>query len=313
MSICIAIDMGGSKALAGLVASDGSVLSRIHETISLDEPDKGNAFIARCERLSRALLQQTTEPVIGIGVNLPGVTDAVNGVLRYAPFSGIENLPVAAELSKRMQLPVWGENDVNACALAERRWGAASPSKHDCSDFMWMTVSSGIGGALVLEGKVRAGADGCCGEFGHMVVREDGFLCGCGQRGCLEIEAAGPAWTRHWQSLDGTMIDDQWPDARKIAELARQGDPLALQVVDIVGHNIGRGLAWVANAVNPGHIYLGGGVMGAADILLPVINETLRARAMVSRYRVPLVDVTGLGYEAGLLGAAALVPEGEAL
>jgi glucokinase len=212
-------------------------------------------------------------------------------------------------LEDAFSLPVTAANDVNACAWAEALFGAGV----GLGSFFWMTVSTGIGGAVVSSGRVLEGASGMAGEIGHLVVNPGGAPCGCGNHGCLEAEAAGPAWRRCALRLLGerpagklATIPADSIDARTIARFARSGDGLCLQVVDEMGTMLARGLAAVVNILDPDAIVMGGGVAAALDLLLPSIVGTAPGLMLSGGERAFRVQQSSLGYDAALIGAAAL-------
>jgi len=200
---------------------------------------------------------------------------------------------------------------VNACALAEARFG----SGRGLEAFFWLTISTGIGGALCVRDRVYSGARGMAGEIGHLVVREEGAACGCGNRGCLEAEAAGPAWRRkalallETRSVSGAgsgflgMLPRASIDARAIADGARSGDSLCREVVEDVGSALARGVASIMSVMDPEAIVVGGGVAAALDLLAPIIVRRVERHALGES--CPILP-SALGYDAALVGAAAL-------
>jgi glucokinase len=193
---------------------------------------------------------------------------------------------------------VFIENDVNACALAEMRFA------HGGSNFLWMTVSTGIGGAVVADGRLVRGAGFCAGEIGHVKVEfERPRLCGCGQSGCLEAHASGTAIGRLARQAGLEA------DAKQCEALALQGNPVALAVLAQAGRYIGRALAMTANVLNPQRVYIGGGVAHALGLLLPSIREEFE-RGVLPQCRNVEIEQTRLGYEAALFGAAAICLDG---
>jgi glucokinase len=191
------------------------------------------------------------------------------------------------------------ENDVNACALAELRFA------HGGDNFVWMTVSTGIGGAVVANGRLVRGAGFCAGELGHVKVEfERPRPCGCGGCGCLEAHASGTAIGR--LAREAGLGD---ADAKRVEHLARKGDPAAATVLAQAGRYIGRGLAAAANLLNPERVYIGGGVAHALELLLPSLREEF-SRGAIPQCRNVAIEQTHLGYEASLFGAAAVCLDG---
>ena len=294
--VVFACDIGGSKLLCGLVDEDGNVIDAQKELLSVDttpdilEQRLVRLFVLICQR------NPAYQP-IACGMTIPGLADANSGVWEYACFSGISDYPIAARMEKQLHLPIMIENDVNACAVAERTYGCC----RDCGDFLWVTVSNGVGGGLILGGSLYRGAFGAAGEIGHLIVEEDGPVCPCGHRGCLEAMAAGPAISRRYKALTG-----RWESARRIAELARENDRNALTVLHQTGEYLGRGLGRAASLLNLRRYVLGGGVMQSFDLMEADIRKSFQREAFARPNRNAEILPTSLHYEAGLLGAAAI-------
>lgn len=291
-----ACDIGGSKLLCGLVDAKGNIIATQKTALA---PDITTDLLeAQIETFYRELSKENPDvSCTACGMTIPGLADPVNGIWVYACFSGIADYPVAERMKKRLALDVHIANDVNACAWAEKIFGCCG----DCDDFLWVTVSNGVGGGLVLNGKVYEGAFGGSGEFGHLVVDPDGLVCPCGHIGCMEAMAAGPAIAKRYERITGNYLT-----ADKISALARQGDKTALEVMEKTGEYVGRGLAMAANLLNLKKFVLGGGVMQSFDLMEDAINRTFRNQAFERPNRDAVILPTALKYEAGLLGAASL-------
>lgn len=287
-----AVDFGGTKLMVGLVDGHGKII--VHRTVPTPKEPAAVADTAA------ALLHEMKgdHALVGVGSTVPGLANSREGILRYAPAHGWRDLPWAAMLAERTGLPVRIANDVNACALAEQRFGAG----RGVSDLIWVTVSTGVGAGLVLNGRIYAGAHGIAGEIGHVVVTEHGKACGCGNRGCVESVASGPAIARRAQ-LAGLDV----ADAAGVFELARQGNDVARWMVAEAGKYLGRAFAVAFNLFDPEMLVVGGGVARSLDLLLPHIEKTISGRAISLPEHPPRVVASELGYEAGLIGAAALV------
>jgi len=309
----LALDIGGSKIMSGI-----ATVSQGHgrKTCTVDRVVKKSLTpdtdAARLLEGIRSILpdDETIRQCDAVGVNVPGLADPKTGVWVYAPFSGIRDVPIAQILSEMVAgQPVAIDNDVNACALAEKLFGICT----EIDDFLWITISNGIGGGLVLDGKVYRGHGGNAGEFGHLILVENGMACGCGNHGCMEAEAAGPGIARRFRSemekrygKDSDEILHQAScTAAEIAELARQGNPIALDVYRTTARLLGQAASYAVNLLNLPMIVLGGGVSGAFDLLAPELTQTLRRFAFGAANRNVRVEKTALGYEAALVGAAA--------
>ncbi|HNX33641.1 MAG TPA: ROK family protein [Kiritimatiellia bacterium] len=297
-----AIDGGGTKVLTAVMTETGSVLARCQDAVpTADVP----FYFRRCAEMLAACARDVGAEVAnlaGVGMNIPGMV-TLDGQVLGSPSAGwgcFEARPLLTGVLGIAHGNVFFENDINACALAEKRFGGAD------GDFVWITISTGNGGAVVADGKLVRGAAGCAGEFGHLKVeRQKPRLCGCGGWGCLEAHASGVAIARRAEEA-GLGVGT---DAKRCEELARQGNAAALAVYDETGIYLGRALAIAANLLNPACAYIGGGVSKALDLMLPAIQRTLAAEALPQCKNVKIVR-TRLGYEAALLGAAAVCLDG---
>jgi len=291
----LCLDIGGSKYVVGIIRRDGTIVSKRGGTWrNLTADHVMSTLIAE----SRLLISQTRETPVAVGATIPGLTDAERGLWVEASFSGIRSLPICALLSEALGIPAYCENDGSAYALAEMIFGCCQ----DVDDFLFMNVSNGIGGAIVTGGKLLRGYRGSAGEFGHCHIVDGGRPCNCGQQGCLEVYAAGPAITRNYIEMGGDPAD-----AKLIAQRARAGEsPHAQAVYDMEGEYLGRVLATAINLLNPQRVVIGGGVSLAFDLF----EESLRAAIAEHTYLSanPNVDVrpTPLGYDAGLYSGAAI-------
>ena len=310
MKRILAVDLGGTKTAVALVAEDGGILDKESAPSPLGDPVQAVRLIARLA----ASLQTRSGKAAALGLALPGVLDPGRRILLRSPSSGWENVPFVAMIEEALGLPATADNDVNACAWAEARFGAG----RGLDTFFWMQVSTGIGGAVMANGRLVPGANQMAGEIGHLVVRPEGESCGCGNRGCLEAEAAGPAWgKRALRRLDElaasgegggflALLPRDAVDARTIAQGARAGDELCAQVVRESATMLARGIAAVYTILDPHAIILGGGVAGALDLLLPVVRGLLPSLVLAAAARRTLLCASELGYDAALVGAASL-------
>lgn len=298
-SVYLGLDVGGTKTAAGVVTSAGRLLSRV--ACSTSELRSGGDPLAQLIALGRSAMDCCgRSQVSGVGVALPGPVDPDGARMLAAPtIPEFQDLAVAPLLERVFGCPAAGENDGNACALAECRLGAGKGAR----DLVYVTVSTGIGGGIVLGGRIFRGAHGSSGEIGHQVVMEDPTPCDCGGQGCLETLASGRGILRRARRK-GLAVES----AAESAELARSGDPKAIALWRETGEILGLGLSNVVNLLDPEVILLGGGVgLGAADLLLDPVRETLRARCMPSLSRPVRVATAGLGEDLGIVSGAALV------
>jgi len=297
-----AIDGGGTKVLAAVMTAAGTIVARRQAAVpTADIP----AYFQRCAELLATCAQEAgvaVHALDGVGMNIPGMVTPDGHVLGSpsAGWGAFHARPLLADALALRGARLFFENDINACALAEQRFGGAG------DDFVWLTVSTGNGGAVVANGRLVRGSGGCAGEFGHLKVeREAPYPCGCGGVGCLEAHASGVAIAR--RAVEAGL--PAGTDAKRCEELARRGNPAALAVYAQTGVYLGRALAIAANLLNPAHAFIGGGASKALDLMLP---ELLRAMENDSlpQSRTLSVKRTRLGYEAALLGAAAVCLDG---
>ncbi len=299
--ISLAIDIGGSKCVTGLVTREGRVLSK---RCFRWEYLSGDAVVDTIVRESRMLLAANPDAVPAvIGASIPGLADPAEGLWVEASFSGIRNLPIAAILSETFDLPAYIDNDGQACALAETLYGAG----RGVADFLYMTISNGIGGAIVSGGRLLTGSGDMAGEFGHCTVVENGRPCKCGLRGCLEVHAAGPAIARNYLEYGGLPLPDgALTDAAEIAKRAQAGEEAAQAVFRLEGVYLGKVIATACNLLNPEKVILGGGVSQAFSLFESTMLQTVGEHMYQNANRNLQILSTPLGYDGGLLGAAAV-------
>jgi glucokinase len=304
-----AIDIGGSKTMVGIVGSDGSILCKRHFATCTADCDTHllDCYVRFNECLTEICL--AVNDLEGIGVNMPGMVDASTGVLLQAPFAGWFDVDVKGYFSRMFGTEkIRVENDVNSCAVGELIFGNA------CDNFLWVTVSTGIGGAVIIDRELVYGYNSCAGEIGHVKVEfEHPAQCSCGQWGCAEAHGSGTAITRMFsekarndKDLSELLASKNLPaDAKSCSFLAKEGQPTAIEVYETAGKYIGRALSYAANLLNPNMIYIGGGVSDSLDLLLPTLQEEF-IRATVKQNSGIEILKTALAYDAALMGAAAL-------
>ena len=291
-----AVDIGGTKIAAGVVSDGGEVLSRLECPAA---PVEGFACaMRRTVGMLREAARQAGVELDGIGVACTGPVDAFTGILgEVGTLPGWQGGNLMASLGEAFGLRVAIENDADAVALAEVRWGAAQNS----SRFLYITVSTGIGGGIIFSGRLYRGVDGAHPELGHQVIDPSGPLCYCRARGCWESLASGPALS--------AWIKEQRPEkggqsAAEICALARRGDELAMRGVKRLGYYLGLGLANLVTLFAPDTIALGGGVMESADLFLEEARQVVRDICTQVPSGKTRITLTWLGPSAGLAGAA---------
>lgn len=308
----LGLDLGGTKIASALVTEQGKMVARLEiSTPSLDGPEEVIASLvtAAQEVCLRAGVPLASVTAAGLGA--PGPVDASTGTLVEPPnLPRFRTVPLGAMLSARLGLPLTLDNDANAAGLAEVRFGAGQGA----SSLVYMTISTGIGGALFFGGALWRGAAGAAGELGHLVIQPDGPLCGCGGRGCLEAVASGTAIAREARlalsrGVPSILAGRDHPEqisARDVAEAAAGGDSLAQEILERAFGLLGLGVAGLVNALNPARVVLGGGLAALGDRLLLPVREGVGRHANSVAARSVEITLAALGQDAGVVGAAAL-------
>lgn len=313
----LGLDIGGTKLAVGLVAPDGTVLSS--RRLPTAAAGDGERLLDRLALLAEEACADADEDLgslAGVGLALPGPVDPVTQRLLTAPsLPALVGFPILPYFERRWGVArdgwVRADNDANAAALGEARYGAGRGARVVC----YFTVSTGIGGGVVIEGRLFRGSTGQAAEFGHLKLRPDGPLCSCGDRGCLEPLASGTAIGRRAREAalaEGgalqplALVDPVAPTAAQVAAAVREGDPVAIAVWEAAMADLGAGVATVVNLFNPDVVVLGGGVSRSADLVLPPVRRSVAARAMPMLSAATRIEVAALGDEVGIVGAAAL-------
>lgn len=292
MKKLIAIDVGVSKVIVGLVEEDGTVKKALSK--EYDCPYTKQQLVSDIKELAGSFRNTGVEAA---GIVVPGLADNIKGIWLSSPFVGITNWSITKDLGEFLGIPTFIENDVNSLALAERCIGAAK----GLENFMWITLSTGVGGAVFLDGRLLHGKRFGVGEIGHIVIEENGLTCSCGNRGCLETACSGRAVSKYYKMLTGRNAD-----AKTIAILARQGDMDALETYDRVGKSLGKAVAYAVNLLNIDTVILGGGVSRDCDLFIETAEKEIPHRVLkAANPRVSIIP-TRLGYYATLKGAAAV-------
>jgi len=301
--LAIAVDMGGSKFIVGLVNSSGEILC---EERHLWTELNSDGVVRDIRKAVHSLLDSHKDhhPTI-IGATIPGLADPKKGLWVESSFSGIRSLPFASIMEAEFGLPVRLDNDSRACTVAERLFGCCKGVDH----YIWMTVSNGIGGSVFINGSLYHGGSGNAGEIGHVVVEEGPYArpCKCGHSGCAEMHASGLGLVKNYLSLGGKPeIDGEPSSAKTIAALARAGDKIAIKTYEMEGLYLGRAIGAAINLLNPQKVVIGGGVSLGFDLFWPSLSKSLETHVYINANPGFTVEPTALGYNAALVGAAAL-------
>lgn len=314
MKYAVGVDIGGTKISLVLGTEKGQGLAR--EEIATRTGAHAKSCVRELTAKLRSLLLKSRIPmkkICGIGVGCPGAVNSSKGIVPRSPnLPGWTGIPLRKILSKTFGLPVFLANDANAAAVGESVFGAGKDTKN----FIYITVSTGIGGGIVLDGRLYEGPGFVAGEIGHISVVPDGKKCNCGQRGCLEAYASGTAiarFVREQMTRENTRIRKFVPrgrkvTAREVGAAAREGDRLAIESYRQAGYYLGIGIANLLNILNPEKIVIGGGVLRSAHgIFWKTLTASAKKHAWPEAFRTVKIVRSKLGREVGSLGALALV------
>ncbi len=306
----VGIDIGGTKIAGALVDIDGNIVAESKVPTPAQDPDAlVDAVVALVTELSLG------REVLGVGVAAAGFIDADQANIIYAPNLSWRNEPFKAKLQAKLPLPVIIENDANAAAWAEFRYGAGKGFQH----MVMLTIGTGVGGAVIVNGQMLRGGFGIAGELGHLRVVPNGKLCGCGQHGCLESYGSGTALLKAAKELASSDLEI----GSRLRELEAQAgeltgaqvytailekDPGALQILTELGSWLGEAIGSLTAVLDPQVVVIGGGVSAAGDLLLNPIREAYLAHLPARGFR-PELEIKAAEFvnDAGVVGAADLV------
>jgi glucokinase len=314
MSLAIGVDVGGTKVAAGVVDAEGKVVEKVKRLTPAYSPPATEQVIVEVvtELLGR-------HEVVAVGIGAAGFVDETRSTVLFAPNLAWRDEPVKRQVESRLGTAVVVENDANAAAWAESRFGAARGQR----DMVLIAVGTGIGAGVMLDGRLYRGRWGAAGEPGHYRVVPDGRLCGCGNRGCWEQYVSGNALVAEAREFarrsPGAAVrllqlaggSAEGIDGPAVTQAALEGDSVALRCFEIIGHWLGTGLADLAAILDPGCFVIGGGVSEAGDLLIGPARAAFESGLAGGHYR-PLAEIrpAELGADAGLIGAADLARGG---
>jgi len=308
-----AVDLGGSKILSVIAQGDGRRLGEDRRSTSAEEGPEvvlERIGVSLETALANAGLQQGD--LAAVGICSPGPCDIDSGVISSAPnLPGWRDVPICRYLEERLGVSTRLENDANAAALGEHVYGAGRGCRH----LIYITVSTGIGGGLIIDGRLYRGATGVAGELGHMTIDPNGPPCGCGNRGCLEALASGTAIAARAEELvaqGGSALlaqEEGRLTAEAVAQAADQGDIACQGIIRRAGYYLGVGLASYVNIFNPEVIIIGGGLAKVGELLLGPARAEMAARAMREALNAVQLKLAELGDYAGVMGMVALLRE----
>ncbi len=317
-NFAVGVDLGGTKIDVGIVSENGKLLRKKREQTLVK---KGHdAVLRQMLRMTAEILRaanMTQKNIKGIGIGAAGPMDMKKGFLIQPPnLPGWVRVQIVKPFVEQFKTNVVLNNDANAAALAEWAYGAGKKCRH----MIYLTVSTGIGGGVILNGKLFLGANDNAGELGHQTLLPGGPECGCGNFGCLESLASGTSIARigreavrkNPQSLLYHMANYMQENitAKMVFQAAAQGDSTAQQVVEKCAAYLGIGVANIINAFNPQRVVIGGGVSRAGKTWLALVREEAKKRAMKPLYEAADIVLSELGDDVGVLGAATLIHTG---
>ena len=312
MRYIVGIDLGGTNIVAGTVAEDGSEVLGV-----VSQPTRAAAgadvVIDRIIATARASMAQAKgKTIAGVGIGSPGPLDTKSGVVLLTPNLGWTNMPLRDRVADALHLPTALDNDANCAVFGEWWRGAARGAKH----VVGLTIGTGIGGGIVLDGAIYHGVSDIAGEFGHMTINADGRRCNCGNDGCLEAYASGPAIAA--RAVEGLTAgaESRLPGyvggdlstltAQTVFQAAKDGDEFAAEVVHETAHLLGAGVASIINIFNPEIVVICGGVTQAGDTLFVPLRSEVKRRAFKPAVDVCQILPGTLPGTAGVYGAAAV-------
>jgi glucokinase len=311
--LILGVDLGGTKILTAVTNPRGKILSRDH---SITPAPKGHKAVIHSilESAHCALGQADVaiSDIIAVGVGAPGLINPDTGILFTSPnLPGWRDIPLRDTIQEKLGKKTFLINDANAAALGEFYFGAARGTRN----FIYITISTGIGGGIVIDGRLYSGAIGAAGEVGHMTIDDDGPICNCGNRGCWETLASGTALAREArhrieEGMRTSILEYADGDLGKVTALviqyaAERGDSLAKELIRRTGYYLGVGLANLINIFNPELIVIGGGLSNIGSMLLDPAFKVAGERAYEQAFQAVCFACAGLGRNSGVLGAAA--------
>lgn len=309
----IGFDLGGTNMGASIVSLDGKILYS-NECPTLASESSENVIGRIKNLITNCFEKAKTEnlEILSIGIGCPGIIDTDNGIVKYSPnITNWSNVEISKILNQEFHVPVYVDNDVRVAALGEYFFGAGRGYKN----ILCITIGTGIGGGIILDGKIMRGSSQSMGEIGHITLKKDGPLCGCGNYGCLEALASSIAIIREAkvvienngsEIMKNLLANTGELNAKLVTDAYHQGDKEAIRIINEVAEWVGIGLSSVINLINPEVIIIGGGVSLAGDILFNPIKKEIEKRALkIPRELVKIVPAQ-LGNDAGMIGSSTL-------
>lgn len=310
----VGVDLGGTATKFAILSPDGGLIHKWE--IETDNRDHGKNIVPNIGKSIKEAFQSFNvkkEEVVGIGIGVPGPVDYASGAVFHTPnLAWKDHYPLKQAIEEQTGLPSAVENDANCAALGEMWQGAGK----DCKDLICITLGTGIGGGVIVGGKIVRGKGGAAGEIGHYTVDPEGSRCNCGKKGCLETIASATGIVRlALEKIENGIYDGLLKEkiaregaisAKDVFEQAKNGDSLCMEVVDFAAFHLGLALANAANILNPEKIVIGGGVAKAGPFLLDKVNDAFSKFAFSKVRETTILSLAQLGHNAGVYGAASL-------
>ena len=309
----IGLDVGGTTFKAGVVTEDGRIVHKDAMPTGIERPYQEIIadMAALCKKVAADAGVAMSE-IKSIGVGVPGLFDNKTGMIPFCTNLGWHDIPFVAEMKKHLDTPVYGDNDATVAGLAESVAGVSAGIR----DSVFLTLGTGVGGGIIIDGKPYSGAHGCGSEIGHMMIKMGGELCTCGNYGCFERYASATAIIREARKAiveypESSMLaacggDPEKLNAKIVIDAAKAGDETAKTVFDDYVHALAVGIINIINMLDPEVIVLGGGVSAAGEFLLDAVREAVKPMVFFKTMPYARIELAQLGNDAGIIGAAML-------
>ena len=309
----IGLDVGGTTFKAGVVTEDGRIVHKDAMPTGIERPYQEIIadMAALCKKVAADAGIEMSE-IKSIGVGVPGLFDNKTGMIPFCTNLGWHDIPFVAEMKKHLDTPVYGDNDATVAGLAESVAGVSAGIR----DSVFLTLGTGVGGGIIIDGKPYSGAHGCGSEIGHMMIKMGGELCTCGNYGCFERYASATAIIREARKAiveypESSMLaacggDPEKLNAKIVIDAAKAGDEAAKAVFGGYVQALAVGIINIINMLDPEVIVLGGGVSAAGEFLLDAVREAVKPMVFFKTMPYARIELAQLGNDAGIIGAAML-------
>lgn len=311
-NVVLACDLGGTNLRIAAVGENGNILARTRRRTPNGDGAKAvlDAIASAAEECRSAL--GPSDELVAVAAAVPATVNFADGVMLKAPnLPCLDGFSMRGELEKCFGISSFLENDANAAAVGENWLGASK----GCLNSVTVTLGTGVGGGIIINGSVLRGVDGTAGEIGHICVEPSGVACGCGSNGCVEQYASATGIVRMAEERramfpGSPLAGVESMTSLEVYEAGIAGDPLAREVFGAMGRYLGIALADLVNILNPEAIVIGGGAAGGWDLFMPFVNEEIGRRAFPEPAARAVISKAGLGDDAGILGAAKIAFDG---